>query len=184
MIEFKKVSLSFEGKEVFKNLSLTLPEKGLVLITGQSGCGKTSLARLITGLLKPDSGEVLTRGRKIAVVFQEDRLIPSLSAKDNVSLVSDPAEAEKRLCDMELSDAADLLPEELSGGMKRRVAIARALAFGGDLLLLDEAFSGIDTDLALRLIGKICTEYEEKLIVAVTHRPELFGQYEFTEIKL
>jgi len=184
MIELKNVSLSFEEKEIFKDYSLKLNTSGIVLITGQSGCGKTTLARLLLGLAKADKGRVETNRSKIAVVFQEDRLVPSLTALQNVALVSSEEEAEKRLCEMELSDSKNLLPEELSGGMKRRVALARALAFGGDVLLLDEAFSGIDGELAARILDKICGEYKDKLIIAITHRPELFKGYNYTEIKL
>ena len=85
---------------------------------------------------------------------------------------------------MELSDSFNLFPDELSGGMKRRVAIARALAFGGDVLLLDEAFNGINEDLAKRILSKIAEEYSDKLIIAVTHQPELFSDYKYTEIKI
>ena len=109
--------------------------------------------------------------------------MPNLTARQNVALVSNNSEAKKRLSEMELGDSFELLPSELSGGMKRRVAIARALAFGGDVLLLDEAFSGIDTELALRIINRICEEYKEKLIIAITHRPELFIDLSYTEIK-
>ncbi len=184
MIELKKVSLSLEGRHILKDFSLSLPEKGIVLITGPSGCGKTTLTRLISGLIRPDRGSVVTNGARLSVVFQEDRLVPTLSAKDNVSLVSSPEEAEKRLCELGLRDSLDLLPEELSGGMKRRVAIARALAFGGDALLLDEAFTGLDEELAEEVLDYICNEYKDRLIIAVTHRPELFESYEYTEIKL
>ena len=184
MIEFKNVSLSFDKREVLKDLSFTFPDKGIVLITGRSGGGKTTLTRLITGLASADSGEVVTNGAKIAVVFQEDRLVPTLSALENVALVSDKTTAEKRLSQMELSDSFNLFPDELSGGMKRRVAIARALAFGGDVLLLDEAFNGINEDLAKRILSKIAEEYRDKLIIAVTHQPELFSDYSYTEIKI
>ncbi len=184
MIELNNISLSFEEKEIFKNFSLKLPQKGIVLVTGKSGGGKTTFSRLILGLVKADSGIVNTNKAKIAVVFQEDRLVPNLTARQNVALVSNNIEAQKRLCEMELGDSSELLPSELSGGMKRRVAIARALAFGGEALILDEAFSGIESELALRIIDKICEEYKEKLIIAITHRPELFENYAYTEIKI
>ncbi len=184
MIKLENVSVAFDGRDVLKDFSLTLPDTGIVLITGASGCGKTTLTRLLLGLLSPDYGSVLTEGAKIAAVFQEDRLIPSLTALENVALVSDKTEAEKRLCEMGLSNSLGLYPDELSGGMKRRVAIARALAFGGDVLLLDEAFNGINTDLASDIIKKITEEYKDRLIIAVTHQPELFSDYEHTVVKL
>ena len=184
MIELKKVSLDFDGRKILTDFSLSLPEKGIVLITGPSGCGKTSVSRLISGLLKPTEGEVTVGEVKIAVVFQEDRLVPSLTAAENVAIVSDVEEAEKRLTQVGLADSLNLLPEELSGGMKRRVAIARALAFGGEVLLLDEAFTGLEEELAAKILKELCEEFKEKLIIAVTHRPELFEGYEYKEIKL
>ena len=176
MIEFKNVSLSYEEKRIIKNFNATFPDSGTVLITGRSGEGKTTLARLMLGLVKPDAGELNTEALKFAVVFQEDRLVPSLTALENVELVSSKEEARKRLCQMKLEDSFEKYPSELSGGMKRRVALARALAYDGDVLLLDEAFTGIDDPLAKELIGEICEEYKDKLIIAVTHRPELFSK--------
>lgn len=184
MITLKNVSVSFDGRQIFKDFSLELDNTGIVLITGPSGCGKTTLARLLLGLLSADSGSIETNGLRISAVFQEDRLVPSLSALDNVALVSERAAAEKRLAEMKLADSADLYPDELSGGMKRRVAIARALAFGGDVLLLDEAFNGINEELASEILKNIVDEYKDRLIIAVTHQPELFSQYEHTVIEL
>ena len=184
MIKLKNISVSFEERVVLENFSFTFPEKGLVLITGASGSGKTTLLNAILGLLKLDSGSIDLNKAKLSVVFQEDRLVPSLTALENVELVSDKSEAEKRLSQMKLTDSLNLYPAELSGGMKRRVALARALAFGGDVLLLDEAFSGIDDTLAGQIIKEICKEYKDKLIIAVTHRPELFSKVEYSVLKL
>ncbi len=184
MIKFENVSLSFDGRSVLKDLSAELQESGIVLITGPSGSGKTSFLRLILGLQPADSGVVHSSDVKISAVFQEDRLLPNLTALENVALVSDKGEAEKRLYALKLSDSLHLYPDELSGGMKRRVAIARALAFGGDVLILDEAFTGIEEPLAREILKSITKEYKEKLIIAVTHRPELFEDYKYSEIKL
>ncbi len=184
MITFKNVTKSFEGKPVLENFSAELPSSGTVLITGPSGSGKTTLSRLILGLSAPDSGELIKKTDKISVVFQEDRLIPSLTALQNVALVSDEESAARRLQSLSLGDALSLFPDELSGGMKRRVAIARALEFGGDLLLLDEAFTGLEDALAREILAKIREEYKDRLIIAITHRPELFLGGDHTEIKL
>lgn len=180
MIMLKNISVSFDERLVLDKFSFTFPKKGVVLITGTSGSGKTTLTRVILGLTTPNSGEVDTGGAEISVVFQEDRLVPSLTALKNVELVSNRASAQERLSQMGLTDTDNLYPSELSGGMKRRVSIARALAFGGDVLLLDEAFAGVDDTLAKRIIAEICKEYKDKLIIAVTHRPDLFSAVPYT----
>ena len=180
MINLKNISVRFDERQVLDNFSFTFPKKGVVLITGASGSGKTTLARVILGLITPNSGQVDTSGAEISVVFQEDRLVPSLTALQNVELVSNRVSAQERLSQMGLTDADKLYPSELSGGMKRRVSVARALAFGGDVLLLDEAFAGVDDTLAKRIIEEICKEYKNKLIIAVTHRPDLFSKVPYT----
>ena len=174
MIELKNISVFFDQKPVLENISALFPKEGLVLITGPSGSGKTTLVNVILGLVKPTCGEVLLNGAGLSAVFQEDRLVPTLTAAENVLLVSNKTETEKRLEQMKLIDAKEKYPAELSGGMKRRVAIARALSVPFDVLVLDEAFAGIDEPLAREIIGEILAEYPDKLIIAVTHRPELF----------
>ena len=180
MIKLENVSVSFDDKKVLDNFSFDFPKKGVVLVTGASGKGKTTLSKIILGTLKADSGSVDTNNAKISVVFQEDRLVPTLTAIQNVELVSSKEEAEKRLKQMKLTDSKTKYPSELSGGMKRRIAIARALAYGGDVLLLDEAFAGIDDPLAREIIDGIYEEYKDKLIIAVTHRIELFSKVNYT----
>lgn len=184
MIKVENVSIAFNDKTVLNNFSFDFPQKGVVLITGASGCGKTTLAKIIMGAIKADSGTVNTNNAKISVVFQEDRLIPSLTTLQNVELVSNKKEALKRLEQVKLREVKYKFPSELSGGMKRRVALARALAYDGDVLILDEAFTGIDDTLAQEIIGEICDEYKDKLIIAVTHHPELFSlvNYNLCEI--
>ncbi len=147
MIEIKNISLSFGENMVFNDFSVKIPFDGVTAVRGPSGEGKTSLFRMLLGLQKPDSGMISgLEGKKVSVVFQEDRLLPWASALENVALVSDPVAAELALTALGLKDSMHLLPRELSGGMCRRVAIARALAYGGDVLFLDEPFTGLDED--------------------------------------
>ena len=183
MVELKNISFSYGALKVLEDFNLTVNAGESICLWGKSGSGKTTVLKLILGLIKSDSGSV-SAPDKISCVFQEDRLIPSLSALENVALVSNRESAAARLGDLGLSDSLDLLPEELSGGMKRRVAVARALEFGGDILLLDEAFSGLEDALAKQILEKILKEFEGRLVVAVTHRPELFADREYNEIKL
>ncbi len=172
-IELKNITKSFDGKTVLDGISFTVPEKGIFGIFGPSGSGKTTLLRLICGLEKPDSGEITgTKGKKFSVVFQEDRLIDTLSSAENIALVSNTEKAGYFLEKVGLSDAAGKYPPELSGGMSRRVAIARALAYAGDILILDEPFKGLETGLKERIKDIICEYAQSHSVILVTHDEE------------
>ncbi len=165
-----------DGKIVLQDLSLALPDHGIVGLSGPSGCGKTTLLHTLCGLLKPDSGTVtgLARGR-VGVAFQEDRLLPWLTVRDNLALVlGDQAEAETWLGRMQLAGQGSNFPHQLSGGMKRRVALARALAFDSDLVLLDEPFQGMDDALKQNLYRWVRDAAMTRPLLLVTHdRDEL-----------
>lgn len=155
MIEFKHVSAGYPEKEVLHRVNLSLPEKGAVAIMAPSGYGKTTLLRVLAGLIQPSAGEITgLQGKKISFLFQEDRLLPWLTAEKNVEIVSDVETAHRWLREMEI-DEIHQYPREMSGGMQRRVALARAMAFGGDVLLLDEPFKGLDEALRERIAGRI-----------------------------
>lgn len=179
MIEIKNVGLSFGENVVFQDFSAEIPFEGVTVVRGPSGEGKTSLFRMLLGLQKPDCGTITgLDNMRISVVFQEDRLLPWASALENVALVSDHAAAETALTALGLRDSMDLLPKELSGGMRRRVAIARALAYGGDALFLDEPFTGLDED-NKRLVANEVLKSGVPVFV-ITHEDseaELFGSF-------
>ncbi len=158
MISLKNVCLSFGGKNVLDNFSIGIPDKGVTCFSGPSGCGKTTLFRVIAGLNTVESGEVICDFKKPAFLFQEDRLLPWLTAIQNVAAVlprNGSGEAARLLRNVGLESEQNALPSELSGGMRRRVAFARALAYGGDLLLLDEPFKGLDEDMTARLAAMV-----------------------------
>lgn len=177
MITLRNVSKSFGGQTVLDNISFTVPENGIVRLRGASGSGKTTLLRIIAGLCVPDSGEIVTGGERIAYVFQEDRLLPWLSAKKNAALGSSEREAELWLGKMGLSEHMDKRPAELSGGMRRRVALARGFAFGGDALLLDEPFTGLDINLRGEVILPLIAEY-------ALNRPVILAAHEAVDEEL
>jgi len=174
-IRLKNVHADYEGKAIFTDFSLELPAHGALAVLGPSGSGKTTLLRLLAGLITPQKGAVEGLvGKTISMVFQENRLLPWCTSYENIALVQ-----KKRLAcpqtlawleRMELAAWRDSYPNELSVGMQRRVALGRACAFGGDILLLDEPFTGIDEALRERLVPHIKSAAE--LIVLVTHDSE------------
>jgi len=178
-IVLNNISKSFGGHAVLKNFSARIPLCGVTVLRGASGAGKTTLFRLLLGLESPDGGEIVgMQGRKPAVVFQEDRLLPWASALNNAALGSDAKRAENALSELGLCDNLSQLPRELSGGMKRRVAIARALAYGGDILFLDEPFTGLDEE--NKRVAAVALKQARVPILVITHddaEAELFGEY-------
>lgn len=174
MVELQDVSLSFDGKAVLSNVSVHIPPGAHAAIMGASGVGKTTLLRVIAGLLKPDSGRVRVHTPRRAMLFQSPRLLPWLTALENVNTVLSDGphtlpEAMNWLQRVGLGAAAGKYPAELSGGMLARVALARTLAYGGNLVLLDEPFQGLDEDTKAEMIA-LCREVlREKTTILVTH---------------
>ncbi len=167
-ILFENVSKAYE-KPVLENRTLRFPDGKITALLGESGLGKTTVLRLIAGLEFPDAGTVKTNG-KIAYLFQEPRLLPALSAWKNVRIAAPSDEAAKealRLCRAE--QFADKYPDTLSGGEKQRAALARLIAFGGDILLLDEPFSALDSETKETLIQNLLPRFRDRTVVLVTH---------------
>lgn len=167
-ITLEQVCRTFDGRQVLHNVSLSLPDKGAVCFFGPSGCGKTTLLRLVCGLDKPDSGRVnIPKHLRFSWHFQEDRLLPWYTAAENLRLAG--AEPERWLCKVQLDDAADLYPNELSGGMRRRASLARALAHESDVLVLDEPVRELDEATANAMLELIAREKGDRLLLLVTH---------------
>lgn len=169
MIEFRKVFKSFDDETVLRDVSFRVNRGETKIILGESGSGKSTILKLILGLIRPDSGQILVEGsdittmrdrdlvairRGIGMVFQEGALFDSLSVRENVGYrlfeenQADEEEIEevvrRQLGFVGLSDAIDKMPAELSGGMKRRVGIARALVGSPKAVLYDEPTAGLD----------------------------------------
>ena len=167
MIEIKDLSVKLGDRVVFANDHINLPDEGIVLISGESGIGKTTLLRVLCGLLKPDGGSIVgLANRKISVVFQEPRLLEHLTALENVALVSDRTTAEALLCELNMENELHIKAGKLSGGQKQRVSLARAFAFSNDVVLLDEPFTGLDEQNKLKAARLIRTA---RLAVVVSH---------------
>jgi phospholipid/cholesterol/gamma-HCH transport system ATP-binding protein len=198
VVELEDLHLSFGDQGVLLGITLSLHRGETLSILGGSGAGKSTILRLILGLLLPDSGRVLVEGtdisraplrevlslrRNMGMVFQEAALFDSLSVYDNVAFYlhehTDLSESEIRrrvtesleLVDLIPERIADLLPAELSGGMKKRVGIARAVVHRPRLLLYDEPTSGLDP-ITTRTINDLILKLQAELDVSsivVTH---------------
>ena len=179
-IALQNLTKSYGAHTVLKNFSATLSLDGVTVLRGVSGAGKTTLFRLLLGLETPDEGTITgIKQKKPAVVFQEDRLLPWATALENVSLASDNTRAEQALSRLGLCDNLCQLPRELSGGMQRRVAIARALAYQGDILFLDEPFTGLDEE--NKQIAADALRDVKVPIIVITHddaEADLFGPHQ------
>lgn len=172
MIKLTNIYKKFNDKIIFKDLNLEFNDNQFYAIMGNSGCGKTTLASIIAGLTKADSGKISLNG-KISFVFQEDRLLNHLSALENLNIVSpDQNKNINILTSLGLKKDINSLSSKLSGGMKRRVAIGRALAFEHDILILDEPFKGLDEQTLYDTLNLIKISENKKILILITHSLE------------
>lgn len=190
MLELKNIKKSFSGRKILDGISLKVTDGEIMCIVGQSGGGKTTLLRCISGLERIDEGEMMLDGRKfdpmsskealIGVVFQEYNLFPHLSVLENVTLApeialkKDPQAVEKEarqlLKKLALEGKENLYPYQLSGGQKQRVSIARALAMHPKILCYDEPTSALDPGLRDKVRDIILSLKNESMTqIVVTH---------------
>lgn len=139
-----------ETIKVLDGINLEIPQNKITIILGRSGCGKTTLLRLVSGLEEFDQGKILgSESKRKAYVFQEDRLMPWLDVKNNITFgidkkEIDDAKIDKIIDTVGLNKFYSAYPSQLSGGMKQRVSIARAFAYDPDFIMMDEPFSALD----------------------------------------
>lgn len=195
-IELADVSFGYDQRLVLRGITMTVARGSVVAIMGGSGCGKTTILRLIGGQLKPKSGKVLVAGesvpdlgpdalyalrRKFGMLFQFGALFTDMSVFENIAFpMREHTELQEELIRdlvlmklhaVGLRGAAPLMPAELSGGMARRVALARALALDPMLVMYDEPFAGLDP-ISLGVIGQLIRKLNDALgttSVVVTH---------------
>ena len=164
--------VSYDGEPVLSGFTCDFTPPGCYALMGASGVGKTTLLHTLAGLIRPERGDVggFAHVRR-ALLFQEDRLLEHLTAEQNVELVSDRETARGLLEELGLGDRLDALPGTLSGGQRRRVALARCLAYGGDVLLLDEPFTGLDEQ-ARAVACRVIAQRGVRVILSTHDRTE------------
>lgn len=192
MVEIRHLYKSFNSVPVLRDVNLKVGQGETVVIIGPSGCGKTVLLKHIIGLIKPDGGEIYIKGENITqfdrrqlfelrkrfgMVFQSSALFDSLNVGENVALglkentgmsqVEIQQRVAERLQMVGLPGTEDLMPSELSGGMRKRVGVARALAMNPEIILFDEPTSGLDPITADAINELICDLKQRLSITAV-----------------
>jgi len=159
MIQLSHITVTFGEKRVLDDVSMQVPLEGVTALSGPSGVGKTTLLRVLCGLLRPDTGTVTgILPRDTALLFQENRLFPWRTVRQHMTDVLPKErreEAGRWLALTELDGEEDAYPSALSGGMARRLALARTLALGGRLYVLDEPFAGVDAGCRSRMLDRI-----------------------------
>jgi phospholipid/cholesterol/gamma-HCH transport system ATP-binding protein len=196
MIEIKNISKAFDDLIVLKEINLSIDKGSTLVILGKSGTGKSVLLKIIIGLLEPDTGGVFIGGdevttmhikilnkirKKIGFLFQNSALYDSLSVRENLEFAlrsnhkltkkEKTEKVEKYLSSVELIEAIDKMPSELSGGMRKRVGLARALVTEPEILLYDEPTTGLDP-ITTRGISNLIVNVQEKFnltSIVVTH---------------
>ncbi|GAA0752962.1 ABC transporter ATP-binding protein [Clostridium sartagoforme] len=194
MIEFKNIKKSYKNNVILENFNLNIEDGNLVVLIGSSGCGKTTLLKMINRLIESTSGEILVNGkninhmdpielrRSIGYVIQQTGLFPHMTVKENIEIIpklmgKSQEEIDRKTIDLlnmvglEPEKYSDRYPVELSGGQQQRIGVARAFATDAEIILMDEPFSALDPITRAELqeeLFNIQKEYR-KTIVFVTH---------------
>jgi ABC-type multidrug transport system ATPase subunit len=171
-IVIDSISKCFGSSYVFSEYSATIPLDRPLAVIGPSGVGKTTLMRMIAGLIRPDSGVIDGVPSRGVFVFQDNRLLGQMSARDNIRLVLpgyDGERADELLLSLDLLSVKDQPADTLSGGEKRRLSLARALAPESDILYLDEAFRELDEAHEGEALSLLLDRAGEKPVIFATH---------------
>jgi osmoprotectant transport system ATP-binding protein len=194
LIRFEKIQKSYANEiKIIDNLNFTINQGEFITLIGKSGCGKTTMLKLINGLIKPDTGKIFIKGkeindwdiielrRSIGYVIQQIGLFPHMSIEDNIAYVLNIKKESKEVTKNRAKELIELVglnedylkkyPRELSGGQKQRIGVARALASNPDIILMDEPFGAVD-EITRRTLQEEIIKLQEtlkKTIVFVTH---------------
>lgn len=174
-LKVQNVSKSYGILKVLDNVSFYVKDGEFVCIIGESGCGKTTILKIIAGIEKADSGEIIFESStRVGFVFQDDRLLPWKTVYDNIlfavrAVKADESMVKRVLEIVGLNGFEKYYPKQLSGGMRQRVGIARALAIQPDLLLMDEPFANLDAQTRERMQDELLKIVGKMTVIFVTH---------------
>lgn len=177
-VKAENLYFSYGDQPVLQDVSIELTEAQPVVLLGGSGMGKTTLLRILAGLMKPESGEIegIDKNTRIAVMYQEDRLFPHLTVYKNLKLIRPGVTrqtAADLLAELNLEESVlDQLPRELSGGMRRRVALARVLLFEAEVVLMDEPFQGLDVETRKLALAAVKNWTKGRPTLLISHEPQ------------
>ncbi len=181
MIRIRSLIKTFGSQLIFCDFNCDFADGGKYLIAGESGIGKTTLLRMITGLDRPNQGRIESdEEMTFAMVFQEDRLIDDMSAVENVQLVNPHCPVSvirQELAKLLPEDQLDKPVSELSGGMKRRTSLVRALLNDGRVVILDEPFAGLDEDNRRKALQYISEKQQGRIILLCSHEDDELQDY-------
>ena len=171
------INKSYGGQRVLEGYSIILASNGVYCLMGPSGSGKTTLFNILSGVIRPDKGDIKDfESLAISEVFQEDRLQEALSPVKNVQIACRGVKSKEQI----IKELSRILPEdclekpvrELSGGMKRRTAVCRAVMSDSDIMIMDEPFTGLDKEAKLNTIEYIKKNRKGRLLIVSTHNEE------------
>ena len=182
MMDVKGVCKGYNGEQILSNISLHVGQGERVLLTGVSGRGKTTLLRIMMGLIAPDSGEVTGAPKRISAVFQEDRLPGEFTPLACIRATAPKGTSReailRHLSELGLGDHAGKPVSQLSGGQRRRVSIIQAMLSESDAVYLDEPFTGLDAGTKSLVCGYINKNADGRALIIVSHDEtdaEIFG---------
>lgn len=175
IVEAQNFLIGYDGRAICAPISLELPAGGTLCLNAPSGTGKTTLLRSIAGLQASIGGELKNKAKGIAAVFQDTRLVEDLTAIENIDLFAGTSDGKQKaralLTELLPSEVLDVPVRALSGGQRRRVELARAFAAPANLILLDEPFTGLDTETHKRALAFIQRHRDDKTLIIATHNP-------------
>ena len=173
MIELKNINKKYDNNVVFENLNVNFENNKITAIMGESGCGKTTLLNILAGLTDFE-GEIINADTNVSFVFNNNRLIPNLTVKQNLELINSQADLDFFLKLAELENVKDFYPKQLSTGMAHRVSLIRAFIYPSKTLLMDEPFRSLDIVIKHKIIKLLLQllKNDNRTVIFVSHNIE------------